>query len=402
MKAFYLTNSFKLNLSAFSILFIGYFLTVGTKVISAEIWEYAFRVLSFFLILINIAINQKLSNKLILSLILFSLLMSVNLSTLALNIIFLIVAAASLSRLTEKELAVVLMMPVFTVVALHGIFLGAGVLVSEVYIVGDRVRTALGFTNPNQVSVIYLSLAIISYFFYIVFKTKLALGLFFLAIAISLFVLNITDSRTSSAAVYLIILFFILHALFKKIKFFLYCLKASALTAPFLGLIASAYLLGSVGTELDSALSYRPQTFYEFVGSITCLNLVIGWSSATGVDNFYIMLLSASGLIGVFVVIFAVVSRILFMKVEFTVIFTVLMIASVFESFLIRPEIPSSILFAILLFSPMFNVTNKALKNSTTHALNVKPCKSHQREHKDNISEVFAEIPVSNVQSHQH
>ena len=97
----------------------------------------------------------------------------------------------------------------------------------------------------------------------------------------------------------LIILFFILHALFKKIKFFLYCLKASALTAPFLGLIASAYLLGSVGTELDSALSYRPQTFYEFVGSITCLNLVIGWSSATGVDNFYIMLLSASGLIGV-------------------------------------------------------------------------------------------------------
>lgn len=81
-------------------------------------------------------------------------------------------------------------------------------------------------------------------------------------------------------------------------------------------------------------------------------DLIFGWASSDGVDNLFLMLLSGFGAIGLTVIVLFISARTFKMRVEFAPLVISLMVMSVFESFLVRPEIPSSVLFMSLLFSP--------------------------------------------------
>ncbi len=342
-----------LNITALAILFVGYFLTTGTGVINSDALKSYFRLVSLLIFLGNIfaggVIKPFFVNVIIF--LIFALILSQ--SAIAINVIFLVLIAASLQKLNIKELAITLLTPTMLVILLHILLLITGRISGEAIVTADRTRSSFGFDNPNQVSAIYFSFVCISIFTYVAFKNKKS---FFLLITSSIWALYLflaADSRTSLLGLLVVLSLIIFNFIFKNNYFYLKFSFILALLSPIMGVIITIFLINSAGTEVDIILSLRPYFFSELLKSATLSEILLGWDIKDGaaIDNLFLMLLSAIGVIGCIVMIFWVSFRFYKMKPEFHPLVTTLMYASVFESFLIRPEIPCAVLFVGMIFS---------------------------------------------------
>lgn len=347
--------SMVLNIVALTILFVGYLLTTGTGLFDSDGSKAIFRFSSLLVLIVNLIIDGSIKKRFLLAILILISLTLLNQSPLTVNIIFLILIAASMYRLNTKELAISLLIPVATVVVLHALLLSTGKISIEILEIGDRTRTSFGFSNANQISVVYLSLVLVSVFAHIAFKRKFSFLIMIASFLLAFAILLETDSRTSLFGLILIFFANIFSSFlikFRSYRLFSYC---AGFFAPIFGIAVTIYIINSVGTELDLILSLRPYFFSEFIGAASAIDMMLGWSDQSNppVDNLFLTTLSAVGVIGFFVIIFIVSIRSFKMRVEFIPLVIIMMVLSIFESFLLRPEIPGSVLFVTMLFSPL-------------------------------------------------
>lgn len=341
-----------INMVALTILFVGYFLTTGTRMLDSDGWKAFFRASSFLIMFVNLILDGRIKVKFVKAIIFTTFALFLSQSQIALNILFLIIVTISLHRLALNDLAITLFVPVVVLVVVHALLLSAGMINTEVQMVGERSRSSLGLSNANLVAIMYFSLALIATFLHIVIKKSISFVLAMISFAVAFFVIVPTDSRTSLLGVAVIATIYLINHYLHNSKLFKLLIAVGGLCAPVLATILSIYLIRAVDTELDIILSLRPYFFNQFVSAASVPDLIFGWASSDGVDNLFLMLLSGFGVIGLTVIVLFISARTFKMRVEFAPLVIALMVMSVFESFLVRPEIPSSVLFMSLLFSP--------------------------------------------------
>lgn len=344
-------RSAAINLLAFTMLFTGYFFTTGTALIESSAVKEIFRFFALILFFWNIVLERTVSAEILTSLFFVVILYLINQSGFALNIIFLLVTAASMYRLSKRELAKVLLIPSLIVVFLHVILLSSGRISSQVYEVTDRARSTLGFANSNQVSIIYLSVAVLSAYAHTQFRSKASACVLAAALAISFIVFGMTDTRTAMFSLFILIAFTTLSYFFGRFKYYKNYLTMTATSLPLVASVATYYLATGVNPDVDILLSLRPTLFSSFVADVTLFDIIFGWPSESGVDNLFLTLLSGVGIVGYVAIITFICIRLFKADKSICHLTIVLITASVFESFLIRPEIPMSALFVQILFS---------------------------------------------------
>ena len=341
------------NIVAFVFLFVGYFLTTGTKMTDSDGVKVAYRFVALGLFFRNAIFGRAIQVKFVLALSLLLMSLVLSQSLIVVNIMFLLLISMSLYRLSGKEVAIALLVPTAIIVLLHVVLLLTGQLVVLSTDFGERTRSTLGFTNANQVSAIYLSFALLALFAYQQFRTKESLLLVVISFVAGFMVVWSTDSRTTMFALFFLLLLQLLEFLFHRFKIYRVSLRYFAVASPFIASAATYYLTTSKNPELDVLLSLRPYFFSEFMSQAKTLDLFVGWSTLenAGVDNLFLMLLSGVGAIGFLLIIPGISYRIFRMNSKFISITIVMMSVSVSESFLLRPEIPISAFFIHLLLS---------------------------------------------------
>jgi len=346
-------GSIYLNSLAFLTLYVGYFLTTGTGLLESEGLKLFFRLLSLALLFTNIILINAIRAKYFLIILFLLLLLFANQSQILINMIFLMIVVTSLQKLSGREVAVVFIIPCAFVVLLHLFLLGTGNMQAQVYQIAERTRSQLGFFNPNQVSAMYLSLMILVAFAHLQYRTKFSLIILLISIVVCFYVFHNTNSRTALLGLLLFLLLKIFTIFSRKLIFFrglLYLIGVSSL------IFASAftyYLTTSANPVMDAVLSFRPYTYKGFLFNRSIYDFIFGWLpiNNTGVDNLFIMLLSGVGVVGYIIIVAAVSFRIFHINQDVMIFIIVLVTISVFESYLLRPEIPMSSFFLYLLFS---------------------------------------------------
>ena len=143
--------------------------------------------------------------------------------------------------------------------------------------------------------------------------------------------------------------------LFRSIRHRLWSKLASIIgfVMPPAALAMTIYLTKLASPELNIILSLRPYFFNEFIQTTTLVNFIAGWTinDNAGVDNLFLMIASGVGFIGCLAITLYIAFRTFKIREELLPIMITLMAISIFESFLLRPEIPISVLFICLLFS---------------------------------------------------
>lgn len=342
-------SEFLLNTLAITILTLGYTLTTGTSFLDGEAAKIAFRVFAIFLILLNIVSAGKIVPFALAFTLLCIALMSINGNAFILNLIFLTLFFESFRRMPLRDTALALLISSAATVAFHqiGLILGIFSITETEY--GGRLRSAMGFTNPNQLAVIYLSFVICSLFFHITRRSWRTFFLFAASLAFSLSMLRISDSRTSTLAITIMLVIYTLWRLLSHTKG---ASIAFRLTACFVLLFANAstwFMTTAQGGALNDLLSARPLMIQLYLSSAGFSGYLIGWQAPEGgVDNSYIIMLSTMGLLSYSVFTIALFVAVFRSSPEFSPIYLTLMIVGLFEGTLMRPEIPAALLFLIV------------------------------------------------------
>jgi len=344
---------FLFNIFAFLFLFVGYFFTTGTGMIESAGVKVTYRLVAMALFFGCAILGRAIQLKFLVTF--FSLLMYLvfNQSLIVVNMMFLLLITISLYRLSGKEIALTFLVPTTIIVLLHLVLLNTGQLVAVSTDFGERSRSTLGYTNANQASAIYLSFTLVAFFAHQQFRTKASLFLMVMSFVVTLIVVMSTDSRTTFFALFLFLLLQFLELLFHRFRIFWVALRYVAAASPFLASATTYYIATSRNPELDIILSLRPYFFSEFMRQASTFDFFLGWSTLenSGVDNLFLMLLSAVGVIGYFLIIASISYQIFRVNSSVISFVIVMMIVSVFESFLLRPEIPISALLLHLLLS---------------------------------------------------
>lgn len=345
-------QTFRFNVFAFVVLFVGYFLTTGTGVIESEGAKAAFRFIALLVFLANVILGRAFRVQYAVALFFLYIVLALNQSQIAVNMVFLLLILASLHRLSGKEVAVAFLAPTIIVVVLHVLLLNTGQLVVQATEFAGRSRSTLGFANANQTSVIYLSFVILSVFTHIQFSNRTSMFLVAVSYGAAVYVILSTDTRTALIALILLISFQVLGSLFYRFKAYRASLTLLGSASPFFASAATYYLTTSADPALNFLLSLRPYFFAQFMSNVTPADFVFGWRTDgdSGVDNLFLMLLSGVGAIGYLLILLSVSYRIYRMNPKFIPIVVVLMAISIFESSLLRPEIQLSALFLYLVF----------------------------------------------------
>lgn len=335
------------------VLFIGYFITTGTGLIDSSTFKNVMRLVGLSLFLINIVLFKAVKINILMALTIMLMLVFINNNAVAFNIIYLILIALSLRNLTKESIVTVLLVSAFAVVFAHIFFLQAGYITDTTYEYNNRSRSTLGFTNPNQVSAIYLSLTFISILSVKVFDKFKFKIISFLALTATLYVVSKTDSRTTLYALLFISLFEINNFFFHSFKSYNKIISFAGLISPLVATVITIILTNLAGTELDQVLSYRPYFFHEFISEVTYVDLIIGWvpKDNAGVDSLFLTLLSGVGIAAYLIIIAFFSIKIFKLDAKYTSITITLIIVSIFESYLIRPELPISILFVTIILA---------------------------------------------------
>ena len=356
--------AFLINTVALSFLFIGYFLTTGTALIDSDLIKVGFRLISLALFLFAVLLVPRIRLSYLLTICFLIIYYIINQSAVVVNVMYLVIMAISLHRLNPREASIAIIAPVFIIVILHLMLLSMGKLDASPIDIGERTRSTMGFANANQASAIYLSLSILALFAHQMVATKASLILVLASFLVGFAVVGMTDSRTSMFAMLLVLALKLFEYLFQRIKAYRVVIRNAAAASAFVASAITYFIATSNSLELDILLSLRPYYFSEFLRSATPFEFIIGWSTIEGfgVDNLFLMLLSGFGVIGSIFIILTVSYRIYRMSFGCLAIVITMMSASVFEGFLIRPEIPISVLFMYLLLARYLKNEKSALR----------------------------------------
>lgn len=333
------------------VLVMGYFLTTGIEIIDSTIAKTVFRVIVGALALFNIFLGRTIRPIYIFGAIMLVLMLMLNQNVIAGNMIFLLILVASMERSTEKDTALAFFIPCALVVSVHLIFLTTGTITQQFTTFDGRTRSLLGFVNPNQLSIVYLSLAFTAIYLHLQFRSFKSMMALFLALLIVLPVVAQSGSRTSLFSLGLVVLSYPIWFLFLKVKHLRSIIGYLGSFAPITAAIISFYLAQNTNPSLNMSLSLRPEFFHLFLSHATFIDLVFGWSPAMGqpIDNAFLLLLSVVG--APFFVAIIIYISIAFMRLEsiYLPLAFMMIFSSIFESFLLRPEIPLSSLFLLLI-----------------------------------------------------
>lgn len=342
-----------LNLTALSALFVGYLLTTGTGIIESSLLQHTFRVLAVSIAVMHVALAGRVNLLLLLLIVVTVILFSLNQSTIALNLIFLLLISASVRLLSEQSAAWNLFLSSALVVTIHLVLFSAGALSIGTYEVGERVRAVLGFANPNQAAIIYLSLVVGAAFLYATTPSWRTLALFVSSAVVAAPPIFLTGSRTSLFALGALIIGQITVSFVHRGRFFSAAIRFVGFFSPLLAAGLSVLILASADYTLDDLLSARPWFFAQFIQDVKFHELMLGWNTQgrSEVDNVYLMLLSACGAVGSIIVILALSVGMLTIPTQRIPIAVVLLVAGIFEAFLIRPELPASVILLALFFT---------------------------------------------------
>ncbi len=336
-----------------SLLFIGYFLTTGTGLIEDPIFREIFRFASLALTVANILIFRQMRPSHILLASILILLFTINQSIILANLLFLGLITISLMRLSARECAYAIIVPIAILILLHVLTLNLGIISSQVNVFQGRTRSYLGFFNPNQASAFYLSLC----FAALIFSKNTSKTWGKIAFLVSLGALFVvtqqTDTRTAMFAALIMVTIEVANYVFRNFTFYKGALRVSALAAPITAAMATYFIATTNTYQMNDILSLRPYFFAEFLEGVGQAEILFGWHSYDrGVDNALLMLLSSVGLFGALLILGWVSYRSALVDTRFLSAFLAIMLASTVESHLIRPEIPISVIFLQLLFAP--------------------------------------------------
>jgi hypothetical protein len=342
-----------LNIAALTVLYSGYLLTTGTGAIAGTAEKAIFRLLAVSLIILSIIMQGRVSLKYLLWMPLLLALLLLNESPIAINAIFLILISFVFQRLSQHEVAVTLLIPTLVMVGLHLLLWGGGMATTVVTDFDGRVRSAVGFSNANQASVVYLSLVVAALFYKETYPTRTARILFVVSFLMASFIVTLTDSRTTMFSLGLLAALHLSGALLLRFQSYRVAIKALASISPLIGCAVTYFVTTSQDQSLNIALSLRPEFFAEFVYGISATEFLFGWSRTDliGVDNFFLMLLSGLGAAGSTLVIISMIALINRIQARHAPLIIVMMAASIFESFLLRPELPISAVFLQVLLA---------------------------------------------------
>lgn len=355
LQTFTINRSLALNTTALSTLFVGYLLSSALPTFNSDDFKIIIRLSCALLLSWNLIVAGVVNIKFLMAGIFAVAFAIVSRSPFGINIIFLLLIAASLHQLDRERLAYALLIPVAMAVVLHLVLLVSGVISTEVMQIAERERSSFGLLNPNQVSAIYFSFVGVSTFFHFLLRRRASFLLVIVANLIAFYIFIESDSRTSLIGAIVVAAFLLMNNIFFKKKVYVYAVYFFGYLAFIFSAVITIYLTSYAGTELDVILSFRPYFFSEFLKEASAWDILIGWNDPNelSVDNLYLSLLSATGAIGFILISVFVTKKIIGMRLIFMPLVFAMIVTSIFESFLIRPEIPISVLFIVMLFSPV-------------------------------------------------
>lgn len=348
-----------------TVLYMGYIFTTGTRLIESELAQAAFRISAVVLSILIISMGKSVKSGILLTIFFIISIFLINQNLLAANMIFLMIIVASLYRIDHKSMAIAFLLPSVLAIAFHFLALNIGLISSATTEFGTRSRSTFGFTNANQAAMIYLSLVFASIFAHLQYKSRWSYFAVITSILAATFVMIETDSRTSLISLTLLIVIIPLWKISQRKRLLGKIARWIAALTPILGTAISFYLVQNSNPALNELLSLRPFFFAQFFEKITLSNLAFGWKPAyeDGVDNGYLMLFSLVGMFGYMFFAFLICRAILKMKAEYVPLIVVLLVASIFESFLVRPEIPVAAMFILMLLWRNPYLQNKSIEN---------------------------------------
>ncbi len=275
-------------------------------------------------------------------------------SSLAYNLLFLILLVLAFHTVDERYFYKVAFFISFALALIVLFSLLTGLQTPWIYTDADTLRTrnTLGFTNVNSASIFFFSL-MVSFLFAPKKVTFWHLG----AVTVgSIILFIITDSRTPLLGM-LLLLFIYLLLLRIPEKWSLRCFYAGVIL-----LFATAFLwtLPFVNTPIiNSLLSERPRHFANYIQQQNVWTFFIGGTNTPEIDNFYLILLYNVGifLYGFICWILLKAGRQLIKNGRYLEISFVasMLICGVFEATLLRPELICTPLFWVICSRDMLN-----------------------------------------------
>lgn len=285
----------------------------------------------------------------------------------SLNVAFVLVYAATMNALGRRQLLKTINYAQYLMIAVVLFSLLTGLVDNGISMRGDgTARRTYGFVHPNYFGVLVFSITSI----FILSREKVKWYHVAIALLASYALFKNTNSRTSFYST--LIMFFlagILPLLPKKVSKMAACAIVTFLfLSPFVWKIP---FMNSI--QMNLLLSTRPYLFSRYIDSHTWVNLLFGGSKVEPVDNSFIIALYNCGLF-VYAAGYAMIIKATIRSAEnnrwMEVAFIqALLIISFAESVLVKPEIPCTIYFWMLVLMGI-KKTNKQFPNALKFARN--------------------------------
>ena len=299
------------------------------------------RTTSVAMLMITILLRGKMEKSMVILLIVACYIVLTSANT-SLNIFYAIVISIAMCALNDDHIFKIMHNVNLLILATVVISLLAGVVENRTWTHLGRTRSSLGFAHPNFPGL--FSFSLVSVYFVKSGTINLKKGL--IALAFSIIVFFMTDSRTGF---YATLLMFAIYPIIKGIprkilKYITIILIALLFISPCLWVMPWMN-----SDKVNTLLSLRPEIFRNYIFAQTEANFLLGGSKTVEIDNFYLLLLFNCGIFFyAFLAVVSIQSACQFVEqkrhMELTFILVILIVA-LFESSILRPE---------LLFVPLY------------------------------------------------
>ena len=218
-----------------------------------------------------------------------------------------------------------------------------------------RIRSMLGFNNPNPASLFFFSVAVT----FVLSKRNDYAKRLLIALALNILIYSYTGARTMLVGFVFFTIFYFMFALifkFKNIAIIYYMVKLLVVFVVCMSFF-SGYILEKF-PQLDQFMSYRLSIFSNYINKNSTLNFLFGGTKLLEIDNFYLVFLYNYGIL-LFVIISLLILKAvgkLFVernKAKLAFVLTMLLIGLT-ESSIIRPEIICVLVFWKIVFQYSF------------------------------------------------
>lgn len=212
-----------------------------------------------------------------------------------------------------------------------------------------RVRHTLGFDNPNQASIFFMSLFIAP----VAVRKHKTLAII-AVLLVSFLIYTLSDTRT---VLFTAVLFCAFILLFSRLCTSTKAITAVVMTVALISIVGSFLIPCFRDTVLDEVLSYRATYYAEGLNGLSLIQFFIGCSDQPKlpVDNFFVY---AFIMYGIFMGCFLYYEILKAAKAisrsgdsYLTALFCSLLLMGMVESFLIRPELTITLSFWAIVFS---------------------------------------------------